>query len=96
MRSRKRFGFSGSPAILSRFFARSKPRRGDAMGGSPKRVKSLILQGFNAPRAVVKKPFSGYNMSYFPHAVFRAGKRRPDSRKLSPRKRILCAGVRVQ
>jgi hypothetical protein len=41
----------------------------------------LILQGFCPSRGVVKKPFSGYNMSYFPHAVFRTGKRHRDSRK---------------
>jgi hypothetical protein len=41
----------------------------------------LILQDFNPPHAVVKKPFSGYNMSYFPHAFFRAGNGRLDSRK---------------
>jgi hypothetical protein len=48
----------------------------------------LILQGFCPPRGVVKKPFSGYNMTYFLHAVFRTGKRSRDSRKLRPLKRI--------
>jgi hypothetical protein len=55
--------------------------RGAATKDAPKRVKSLILQGFCPPRGVVKKPFSGYNMSYFLHAVFRTGKRSRDSRK---------------
>jgi hypothetical protein len=55
----------------------------------------LILQGFNPLRAVVKKPFLGYNMSYFLHAVFRTGKRSRDSRKLSPLKRIRARRVRA-
>lgn len=50
----------------------------------------MILQGFCPPHRVVKKPFSGYNMSYFLHAVFRTGKRRRDSRKFQ-----FSVGIRV-
>jgi hypothetical protein len=49
----------------------------------------LILQGFCPPRGVVKNPVSGYNVSYFLHAVFRTGKCRRNSRKFSPRGSIV-------
>ena len=56
----------------------------------------MILQGFCPPRGVVKKPFSGYNMSYFLHAVFRTGKRRRDKRKFQFSVGISCADGRVR